>query len=778
MRLFLNRRQTAFTADPTSYCKSHYLSTGPAMGGLWTSIFSLMTGQWDLIPLDWSGSLPGGRSSVYEASWHRHVRASESRTIQPVGVVSDLTRGTVTNPSGLTTGKDGPTILYRLGEQDEIPSVTVDFGQNTVGILLISFAGSSTSALSNEDKDAEIGADLNEERPGIRLAFSETLQFLSNVSDFSRSYNGDTITPGSDQIAVRKEPYVWTAKHGCQHRSATDGKGQVCADGLHGFRYLRIYLDALPSDTPYTLPHGRVEISNLSLSLSAFHGTPDTFEGWFECSDEDLTRWWFDGVYTNDLCVDTFRAAEDAEPRGAGSETLEGKVVIHDAPKRDRDPYVGDLAVSALTGYVSHGKGTVSKASGNVLADLAVHQRADGWIPPASIMNYTLPLFDYSLWWVVCSHDYIWYTGDLDYLSTYYTSLVAVLDRWYPSVTDPATGLVTKGLNGTDGYGDYAFIPRQGPVTYYNALYVLALRRAAEMAIETKNDEDAERWSRRADKVSKALGERNFDEKVGAFWDGTKEGGFVDAHAQDGNSIAILADVVDKKKARGVLKYYSHVAARPYGNAFYDSDAVTEGFGQKVYAFVSYFELAARFKTGAGDSAVEEMKRLYGWMSSQDPGVTFWEGIGPGGRPYEDGYTSMAHGWSTGLVPLMSGWVLGVKPTGPGFRTWSVAPETAGLGWARGVVPTPGGEGIGVQWEQGGDGDVRIQVRAAEGSRGVVGVPVRARGAVVELDGEVVYAGRDGARARYEEDRVLVDVEGKGADYQVLLSVRRRPDNL
>ncbi|KAK1597204.1 glycoside hydrolase family 78 protein [Colletotrichum navitas] len=737
-----------------------------------------MTGQWDPIPPNWSASFCEARSSEYEVNWYRYVRASESRTIQPVRVVSDLARGTVVNPSGLVTGEGGPTILSRRRERDEIPSVTVDFGQNTVGILSISFAGSSTSALPSEDKDDEIDRDTNDERPGIRLAFSETLRFLSNVSDFSRSYNGDTITPGSDQIAVRKDPYVWTANHGCQHRGAADGKGQVCADGLHGFRYLRIYLDALPSDTPYTTPHGRVEISNLSLALSAFHGTPDTFNGWFECSDEDLTQWWFDGVYTNDLCIDTFRASEDAEPRGAGSETLEGKIVIHDAPKRDRDPYVGDLAVAALTGYVSHGKGTVSEASGNVLADLAVHQRGDGWIPPASIMNYTLPLFDYPLWWVVCSHDYIWYTGDLEYLSMYYTNLVAVLDRWYPSVTDPATGLVTKGLNGTAGYGDYAFVPRQGPVTYYNALYVLALRRAAEMAVEAENDGDAERWRRRADEVAKALGERNFDEKAGAFWDGTKEGRFMDAHAQDGNSIAILADVVDKEKARGALDYYSRVAARPYGNAFYDSDAVNEGFSQKVYAFVSYFELAARFMVGTGDSAIEEMKRLYGWMSRQDPGVTFWEGIGPEGKPYEDGYTSMAHGWATGLVPLMSGCVLGVKPTEPGFRTWSVAPETAGLRWARGVVPTPEGGGIQVEWEQGGDGDVRIQVRAAEGTRGVVSVPVGARGKVVELDGEVVYAGRDGIRARYKEGKVLVDVEGKGADCKVVVSVRRRPGNL
>ncbi|OLN82735.1 hypothetical protein CCHL11_08781 [Colletotrichum chlorophyti] len=727
-----------------------------------SDIFALMTGQWSLLSSVWKGESP--RSPVADdISWHRYVRASASRTIRPVRVISDLTRGAVRNPSGLISGEGGPTVLTRPQESDDVPSVTVDFGQNTVGILSISFSGSSSGDGGG--------------RPGVRLSFSETLQFLSSVSDFSRSYNGDSITPGSDQIAVRGGSYAWTAKHGCEVRDGDRGK--VCVDGLHGFRYVRISLDAIPSDAPYAVPYGEVGIANVTLSLSAFHGTAETFGGWFECSDKEVTQWWFDGVYTNDLCIDEFRGREDAEPRGAGSETLEGKVVIHDAPKRDRDPYVGDLAVAAVTGYVSHG-GLVAEAAGNVLADLAVHQRADGWIPPASINNYTLPLFDYPLWWVVCSHDYVWYTGDLDYLESYYANLVAVLDKWYTSVTDLKTKLVTKGLRGTGGYGDYAFLPRHGPVTYYNALYVLALRRAAEMAAEIGEAGDAGRWRRRAEEVSEALEARNFDKRIGAFYDGTREGTgeFVKTHAQDGNSIAVLADVVSGERARGILEYYGRASSHPYGNAFYDSDAVGQGFSQRVYAFVSYFEMAARFKAGMGESAVEEMKRLYGWMGGHDPGVTFWEGIGVGGRPYEDGYTSMAHGWSTGVVPVLSGHVLGIRPTSPGFGNWSVTPSIGGFGWARGAVPTPKGEGVEVDWEDRGEKGFRIVVKAPKGTGGVIGVPVRGREAVVEVSGVVVYDGRDGTRGRFDEGRVLVDVEGKGVGEEIVVLVRWAPDSL
>lgn len=155
----------------------------------------------------------------------------------------------------------------------------------------------------------------------------------------------------------------------------------MCADGLHGFRYVRIYLDALTADAPYTAPYGRVAIDYLSLNFSGVRGTPDTFTGWFESSDDNFNQWWYDGVYTNDVATDIF-SLNTSDPRNAYSPTLDGKLVLLDGAKRDRDPYVGDIAVAGKTSFLSH---NTPEASRNVLADLADHQRDDGWIPPASM---------------------------------------------------------------------------------------------------------------------------------------------------------------------------------------------------------------------------------------------------------------------------------------------------------------------------------------------------------------------------------------------------------
>jgi hypothetical protein len=594
-----------------------------------------------------------------------------------------------------------------------VPSITVDFGKVVAGYPVVRFAGASAG------------------NPGVRLSFSETTQYLGDVSDFSRSYNGDSITPGSDQVAVGTKAFTWTDQHGC-----ADG-AKVCADGLHGFRYLKISLDALAADAPDTVGYGTVRIAGISLNFTPYLGTPASYQGWFESSDQQLNQYWYDASYTNELITDTFRA-DDIDPRGADTPGLEGKVVLTDGAKRDRDPYVGDIAVSGRTDYLTH---AVGAAAENVLADLADHQRADGWIAPASIGNYTLPLFDYPLYWVTSSWDYVLYTGDTGYARTYYPNLIKVLDTWYPSVTD-SNGLLQKGLNGTSGYGDYAFLGRTGEVTYYNALYVQALNNAAALAAALGHDADAARWRARAGTVAAAVNAHLWDAGAGAYLDSAV--GAV-RHAQDGNGYAVLSGVADPARASSALDYLSAHTATPYGNAFMDNDTLVPDGPQRVYAFTSYPEIQARFLTGQADSAIDQIKRMYGWMAGHDPGTTDWEGIGAGGSMYEGPYTSAAHGWSTGVLPALTNDLLGATPTGPGFATWSVQPHPGTVTWARGQLPTPHGP-LQVNWTAGtGRHAFTLTVDAPRGTSGVVSVPTNGEPVRVQLDGRPLRVHPEGS---------------------------------
>jgi hypothetical protein len=342
---------------------------------------------------------------------------------------------------------------------------------------------------------------------------------------------------------------------------------------------------------------------------------------------------------------------------------------------------------------------------------------------------------------VTSSWDYVLYTGDTGYATTYYPNLIKVLDTWYPSVTD-ANGLLQKGLNGTSGYGDYAFLGRTGEVTYYNALYVQALDNAAALAAALGHDSDAARWRARAGTVATAVNAHLWDAGAGAHLDSAV--GAV-RHAQDGNGYAVLSGVADQARAASALGYLSAHTATGYGNAFMDNETLVPDGPRRVYAFTSYPEIQARFRTGQADSAIDQIKRMYGWMTSHDPGITAWEGIGAGGSMYEGPYTSAAHGWSTGVLPALTNELLGATPTGPGFATWSVQPHPGTVTWARGQLPTPHGP-LRVSWAAGpGRLAFTLTVDAPRGTSGVVSVPTNGKPVRVRLDGRPLWIDPDGS---------------------------------
>lgn len=122
------------------------------------------------------GGVPSGATDT-ETSWHRFVRSPVSNIVKPIGIVSGSTIGNVSNPNGLIN-RQGPTVLSRNDENDLLPTVVVDFGQNVVGILSLDIGGSQNTSAG---------------LPGLRLAFSETMEYLTNRSDFTRSDNASGV---------------------------------------------------------------------------------------------------------------------------------------------------------------------------------------------------------------------------------------------------------------------------------------------------------------------------------------------------------------------------------------------------------------------------------------------------------------------------------------------------------------------------------------------------------------------------------------------------------
>lgn len=541
----------------------------------------------------------------------------------------------------------------------------------------------------------------------VRVAFSETAEYLGvgGTSDWSRLYTSDEHEPTSGE--------TWVDLPGCE----SDG---VCADGDRAFRFARVYVES-----------GAARIVAASVQTTPGAGRP---AGWFLSSDDELNRIWYASAYTAQLTV----LRNDPSVLGTGCASAgPAPLVVVDGAKRDRCPWAGDLAVTGPSLLLANGTAAVGPLEGT-LSLLAAHRQADGYIPASPMASSVL--FDYPAYWVLAVDDLMLYRGVAP-VTADWPAVASVLDDWYPAFADASGLLEDRGPP-----GDYAYIARAGPlVAYYNALYAEALRAGAQVAAALGYADAASRWSARAAALAGP-----FD---AAFWDPTA-GAFLDSpsgppvHPQDGNAFAVLAGLASPAQASAALAHLA-ATALPWGDPLADVDAWAVAPcgnrpSQCVYPFISYFELEARFAAGEDASAFDELRRTWGWMLSPSAGGpgTDWEAIGAGGTVdgFEDAASSLAAGWSTGALPVLTNDVLGIRPTGPGFSTFDAIPHPGTLAWAQGSVPTPAGP-ITFGWQRSGGGYV-VRLEAPRSLVARVGAPVSSPRVLV--DGKAVASAADG----------------------------------
>jgi alpha-L-rhamnosidase len=137
-------------------------------------------------------------------------------------------------------------------------------------------------------------------------------------------------------------------------------------------------------------------------------------------------------------------------------------------------------------------------------------------------------------------------------------------------------------------------------------------------------------------------------------------------------------------------------------------------------AFNTYTILEALAVAGDLDRGVAVIHRCWDVMVVLG-GTTTWETSSPDWAlaldptdavpGFEDGFTSLAHPWASGPTPWASKWLVGVRPTAPGFAAVAVAPHIAGaMEGVAGTVPTRHG-GIRVNATRAGRGGaVRVHV--------------------------------------------------------------------
>ncbi|HWL33207.1 MAG TPA: alpha-L-rhamnosidase C-terminal domain-containing protein [Gaiellaceae bacterium] len=448
----------------------------------------------------------------------------------------------------------------------------------------------------------------------------------------------------------------------------------------------------------------------LVLGLLALALAQSALGGSFESSEATLNDAWKASAKTAWLMVSP---PVNLDPRGCA---VPGSApVILDGVVRDRCPYVGDLGVIGKAMLVS-GDGDFS-ALRRTLAMFADAQRGDGSIPSSPYVNFSTTLIDYPAYWIEASYDYVLHTGDIGYARRYHQTLIRLLDGWYRSIARP-DGLIVN----THGPMDYGYIRRTGEVVaYYNGGYARALRLGSELARWVGDVAHAGSWQQRSGTLATTIRRVFWDSSVGAFQDSEAS---TAAHPQDANAFAILAGAATRSEAASALGFLDRHNRRDYGNTMVESEAFdhpiwgTHG-RERVYPFISFFEALARYEAGLGESALELVRRGWGYMLRAGPRDTTWEAIGPFGGGFQGTYTSFASGWSAGAAPVLTAFALGVRPTSPGYATFTVVPRAPGLEWARGEVWTPHGV-ITVEWRRGPKGRPLLKITNPPGTARVM----------------------------------------------------------
>lgn len=500
----------------------------------------------------------------------------------------------------------------------------------------------------------------------------------SLVLDFGKEVAGrvllDAQTAGIVLVGTG-ESYEEATKSpwGGQHRVAL-APGKKSGSPYSAFRFARlVFPTSADSQTPIRV---RVALDHKYY--------PVTYKGSFDCSDPLLTQIWYTGAYTTHLCMQ-----ED----------------IWDAPKRDRLRWIGDMHVSGeVINNVFADRFLMEQTLDRLRAEAQGGRKAREL--PAGHVN-GIP--GYSCAWVCTLADFHRHVGDQACVRKQHDGLISLLEYLRGDLDERG---MFANKRGAWPFVDWApDFNADGPLARAatHLFLIKAVREAVFLLNEMGDAGSADKYARWGDALTAAARQHLPDAATGTYSDRRQE-----------NAMAIYAGVATSEQTRAIYD----TVLRPGSKAW---EKVATPYGNNYVLF-------AMSQAGHNADALRIVRQHWGGMLSEGA-TSFWEGYDPSWEKRDfhahlqadngTGYfVSLCHGWSAGPTNWLTERVLGVRPTGGGFKTAEIVPDLGDLNWAEGGVPTPKGL-LHVRAERDGTG-LKVQVRLPAGVTALVGLPGQA----------------------------------------------------
>jgi len=461
-----------------------------------------------------------------------------------------------------------------------------------------------------------------------------------------------------------------------------------------GFRYMMLRLANPPGARRAT-----VVLEDLAAHESIYPARP---RGRFSSSDPLLERLYRLSARTVNLCM------EDA---------------FTDCPWRERSQWVGDVQPEALFAYYAFGDYALARKA---VLEFAGGTTDEGWLPCVFPATRSQNLPTWGMRFPVIAWEYYLHSGDREALP----ALRAGTERqmaWLRRYED-RRGLAVD-LPGWR-FVDWTRLDVNRSDGAVQGWYLEALETAGRLARAAGDRRAGADYTRRARRLRASLARLYWSEARGAFLKYRPSSPLrppdcpADLIGQHENFLFALLNVGTPAMRRRALHAVAGAAGRflpdlgDYQNAHLagqQGNYASERVVRLGSPFWSYYALLALMEAGKVIEALDYMRIAWGLMLDNEA-TSCWEKW--------DRHTSLCHGWSAAPAMILPAYVLGVRPTAPGFRRFEVRPRPGDLTAARGRVPAPPGD-IDVAWERRGEGRLRCEVTVPPGSRAALVPPGR-----------------------------------------------------
>ena len=347
---------------------------------------------------------------------------------------------------------------------------------------------------------------------------------------------------------------------------------------------------------------------------------------------------------------------------------LNSREFFIDGIKRDRWVWSGDAYQSYLMNYYLYfDNPTVSRT---ILA-------LRGKDPVTGHVN---TIMDYTFYWFLSIYDYYLYSGDKTFINQFYPRMQSLMEY-------------CLGRRNKDGFmeglpGDWVFVDwadklsKKGALSFEQLLFCRSLETMAICAKLVNDPAAASKYQQEAEQLKAKL--------MKTYWSPSKQ--------------AMVHSLIDGSQSENVTRYTNMFAIFfDYFNqdqkaAVKNSVLLNDKIQKITTPYMRFYELEALCAMGEQNVVTKEIKDYWGGMLSLGA-TSFWEEYNPSKKGAEhyamygrEFGKSLCHAWGASPIYLLGKYYLGVKPTSPGYATYTIEPALGGLEWMQGKVPTPNGD--------------------------------------------------------------------------------------